>query len=231
MARPSTILPSAAARRALLLGLAALLLAIALSSDVGFALLSRAVAAFQPVLSAHPRASAALFVLLSALSAMLAFFSSAVLVPAAAAHWGAALTAAFLWIGWLLGGLASYWLARAVGRPVVRLLGGPQVTAWADRLSSSMSLVVLLLLQLALPSEIPGYLCGLLRVSPRLYLPALALGEIPFALGTVVLGESVILRRPAVLVGLGAGAAALSLIAARLLSRRLGRGERDSSTR
>ena len=62
------------------------------------------------------------FVLVSALSAMLAFFSSAVVVPVAVYAWGNATTLALLWGAWLLGGIGSYVVGRTLGR---------RVAAWA----------------------------------------------------------------------------------------------------
>lgn len=41
-----------------------------------------------------------------------------------------------------------------------------------------------------MPSEIPGYLLGMLRYRFLLYLTALGITEIPYAVATVYLGES-----------------------------------------
>ena len=35
-----------------------------------------------------------------------------------------------------------------------------------------------------------GYICGLLRVPPLIYVAALAVAELPYALGTVLLGAA-----------------------------------------
>jgi uncharacterized membrane protein YdjX (TVP38/TMEM64 family) len=48
----------------------------------------------------------------------------------------------------------------------------------------------ILLFQAAVPSEIPGYVLGILRYSFPLYLAALAITELPYAIATVYLGES-----------------------------------------
>lgn len=204
--------------RALLLLAACLLIAGLLSSDKIFGLLERLLAAAEPTITAHPVAGALLFLLLSALSAMLAFFSSAVLVPLAVLSWGVSGTILLLWAGWILGGLAAYTLGRALGRPIIRSLASAR---WAielgDRLSARAPFAIIFLLQLALPSEIPGYLFGLARVRLGVYLLALALAEVPFAIGTVLLGESIVERRVLLLVALGAGGVVLGLVAMRLL--------------
>ena len=81
----------------------------------------------------------------------------------------------------------------------------------------------MVLLQLALPSELPGYLFGLLRLRFTTYLAALALAEIPFAVGTVLVGESVVEQRGVTLLLLGAIGAAISVYALLQLRRRLQR--------
>ena len=77
------------------------------------------------------------------------------------------------------------------------------------------------MLHLAMPSEIPGYLCGYLGVRRRTYLSALALAEFPYAVGAVMLGEGVVNRQIGWLVGFGLIGAALSLCSLWVLHRRL----------
>ena len=216
--------PPSSWRRALVLLLVFGLLAAMLTSDTLYALLQRLLAAVGPSIASHPVGGAVAFVLASALSAMLAFFSSAVLVPVAVASWGKAATVALLWLGWFLGGLCAYGIGRTVGRPLLRR-SGAAAESWyyQQRLPASVGLPVVFLLQLALPSEIPGYLCGLLRVRLRIYATALALAELPYAIGTVWIGESILQRQGAWLVGLGVLAAIASGYALYLLRRGLDR--------
>ena len=211
-------------RRALVLLLVFALLAAMLTSDTLYALLQRLLAAVGPSISSHPVGGAVAFVLASALSAMLAFFSSAVLVPVAVASSGKAATVVLLWLGWFLGGLCAYGIGRTIGRPLLGRSGAARESLYyQQRLPASVGLPGVFLLQLALPSEIPGYLCGLLRVRLRIYATALALAELPFAIGTVWVGESILQREGAWLVGLGVLAAIASGYALYLLHRALGR--------
>ena len=166
---------------------------------------------------------ALLFVLLAALSAMLAFFSTAVLVPAAVYAWGPWLSAVLLWLGWMLGGLGAYTLASLVGRPAMRWVAhGHPFTAYETRLRRETPFGLVLLFQLALPSEIPGYVLGLARYPLHRYLAALAIAELPYAVGTMLLGESFVSRRVWLLVALGAGAVVMAVVLGRVLRRRLG---------
>lgn len=179
-------------------------------------------AAAEPMIASHPVMGMLLFVLLSALSAMVAFFSTALLVPVAVYSWGQPATMILLWLGWLLGGVCAYAMGFGLGRPLLATMGATRLLAfYRERLPERVPFAVVLLLQLALPSEIPGYLFGLLRVRARTYLAAMALAEIPFVVGTVLVGESVVEQRGGMLLLLGVIGAAISLYALLLLRRRL----------
>ncbi len=205
--------------------LAALLggLVLLASSDAFQALVARLLEVMGPVISRHPFWGAWLFLVLSALSAMLAFFSSAVLVPVAIHTWGKAVCVFLLWLGWMLGGVGAYSLARYGGRPVVRRFSSVGVLArYEERISRDTPWGLVLLFQLAVPSEIPGYVLGLARYGLRRYLAVLALAELPYAVGTVYLGSSFLERRLSVLLGVGALGILFSLWALRTLRKRLG---------
>ena len=174
------------------------------------------------VIAQHPVLGALLFVLLAALSAMLAFVSSAVLVPVAVAVWGAALCAALLWGGWILGGLCAYGIGRWLGQSVVARLTSRQTLAhYQDRLSKRAPFGLVLLFQLALPSEIPGYVLGMANYSLARYLLALAIAELPYVIGTVFLGTSLLQRRMPLLLSVGAASILFSVWAWRSLQQRL----------
>ena len=177
----------------------------------------------EPVIARHPVWGAVLFLLLSAFSAMLAFFSSAVLVPVAIQAWGKLACTFLLWLGWILGGVCAYGIARFWGRPVVRRLASARGLArYEERISRNTPLGLVLLFQLAVPSEIPGYVLGLARYGLRKYLMVLALAELPYAVGTAYLGESLMKQRTVLLLGLGALAILVSAWALHVLRRRLG---------
>jgi uncharacterized membrane protein YdjX (TVP38/TMEM64 family) len=162
------------------------------------------------------------FVLLAAGSAMLAFVSSAVLIPVAVHVWGAPLCALLLWLGWFLGGVATYAVGRYLGRPIVERLVRPatiaKYEAWAR---SSVALAPILIVQLALPSDAAGYIFGIVRCRPVVFLAALAVAEVPYALGAVYLGVSFLERNLLALVGLGVAGIALSAWALTRVHRRL----------
>ena len=196
--------------------------ALLLSFDPVYEGLQRALSAVAPSIAGHPRLGAVAFVLFAALSAVLAFFSSALLLPAAVYTWGTTATFVLLWLGWLLGGIFTYALGCGLRRSQGEVSRAPsKLDSYLQKTPGEVTFALVLLLCLALPSEIPGYLCGYLGVRIRTYGPALAMAELPYALGAVVLGDGVAHRHIGWLVACGFVGAALSLLALRALHKRL----------
>lgn len=143
------------------------------------------------VIAVQPCLGMAVFVGLSMLSAMVAFFSSAVFVPLAIYTWGIGTTAVLLWAGWLLGGICSFCIGRFLGRRVATaIVGEEKISAWQGQLERRNRFAEVLLFQAIVPSEIPGYVLGILRYRFSLYLLALAITELPYVFGVVFLGEN-----------------------------------------
>jgi uncharacterized membrane protein YdjX (TVP38/TMEM64 family) len=208
--------------RALALSLFILVLAAVASIDGVHGAVADLFAAAGRVIEAHPVLGTTLFIAFSGVSAMLAFVSSAVLVPVAVYTWGEPLTLLMLWAGWMLGGICAYGVGRLLGRPVVEYLASAAVLNRYERqVSAHAPFGLVLLFQVALPSELPGYLLGLVRYDFLKYLLALALAETPYAAATVYLGASFLERRPVTLLSVGAGIAALSALAFLVLRKRL----------
>ncbi len=210
-------------RAALLTALVAGLIALGRSDTLHQELLQVLDAAKQ-VIARHPVAGPIAFVGLSAISAMIAFVSNAVLVPAAVYAWGAPTTMLLLWIGWTLGGAIAYTLALTFGRPLLRWIVASQtLSRYQHLLDKRPAFTSVLLFQMALPSEIPGYLLGLARYPFWRYIAALMLAELPYAVGTVLLGLGFVQRDTATLVAVClVGALGLAVVA-RLLRDRNGR--------
>ncbi|MDQ3265916.1 MAG: hypothetical protein M3Y59_20055 [Myxococcota bacterium] len=80
----------------------------------------------------------------------------------------------------------------------------------------------MILFQLAVPSELPGYVLGLARYPFHRYFAVVALAELPYAIGAVFLGANVVDRRLGLLLAWGALAILLSVLALRALRRRVG---------
>lgn len=222
-------------RRAAALVVLCLVLAAVASSEELHAALLQVLQAVEQIIKVHPVLGATLFVVFAAVSAMIAFVSVAVIVPVAIYTWGQGASILLLWLGWILGGVCAYGTARFLGRRVVHWLTAEAGLRRLESVVNSQTpLSLVLLLQLALPSEIPGYLLGLVRYPLPRYLMALALAELPYALATVVLGASFLERRSWLLLVIGLFLVAGSLFAFQALRGRLGAREaqlRDASGR
>lgn len=194
-------------RAAVLVALCVALAAIASSEALHDALLDL-LEVIEDVIVQHPVTGAVLFVAFAAVSAMFAFVSIAVIVPAAVLAWGDLLSMAMLWIGWILGGCITYGIGRFLGPRVVRWLTAERTLyRFERRLQRDAPFGLILLFQLALPSEIPGYVLGLARYRFLKYLLALSIAELPYTVVTVYLGASFIERRSGVIL-----AAAVTLV-------------------
>jgi uncharacterized membrane protein YdjX (TVP38/TMEM64 family) len=199
-------------RAAILVVLCITLAAIASSSDLHEALMG-VLAVTEDIIGQHPIAGAAAFVILAAISAIFTFVSIAVIVPAAVFAWGPAASIALLWLGWILGGAATYGIGKFFGRPVVGwLTAGEALRRVESRIPDNAPLWLITLLQLALPSEIPGYVLGLVRYPFPRYVLALGLAELPYTFATVYLGASFVEGRVGLILITGALIALLSLV-------------------
>ena len=211
-----------AKRRAVLLLLVAAGLLLVASFDQLHAWLIAFLAWAEPIIRTRPILGGVLFLLFAAASAMLAFVSSAIIVPVGVYVWGEPLSTLLLWTGWILGGICSYGIGRSLGRPVVKALSaGDALERYEHRVSQQAPFALILLFQLALPSEVPGYLLGLVRYPFWKYIAALALAELPYALATIYLGSSFLERRIYRLAGLALVMVAFSAWATYTLHKRL----------
>lgn len=209
-------------RRAAILALMCVALAAVAASTTFHTALLDVLVASRNVIVAYPLQGALLFVLLAAASAMLAFVSIAIVVPVAVFVWGEPLSMLLLWLGWILGGAIAYGIARFLGRPVVRWLTADTILHRIERrIHPDTPFSVILLFQVGLPSEIPGYVLGLVRYPFGKYLPALALAELPYTIATVRLGAGFVGAQSGVVLAVGLSIAALSVGAFYLLRKRM----------
>jgi uncharacterized membrane protein YdjX (TVP38/TMEM64 family) len=208
-------------RRALILALLCAALAAAASSADLHAALMRVLESGREIIAHHPVRGALLFVVFAALSAMLAFVSAAVVVPVAVYVWGAPLSMLLLWLGWILGGTCAWGIGRLLGRRVVAWLTMQDVLERLEqRIHRNTSFGLIVLVQFALPSEIPGYVLGLARYSFFRYLAAFAVAELPYAVLTVLLGANFVERRSGMVLAAGVSLVAAGVGAFYLLRRK-----------
>ena len=208
-------------RRALILLLMLAVVVAAAASDPMHRLVSQAVAAAEVAIRGHDVAGAVAYVVLSAASAMFVFLSTAIVTPLAVEVFGPLPALLLLWLGWVLGGAVAYSIGRFLGHRVAsRLVPAARLREYEARAARLVSFRHVLLFQLAVPSEIPGYVLGLVGCRFVPFVIGMALAELPFAIGAVYLGESFLERDYAVLIGLGLAGVTLSWIAFRLVHER-----------
>ncbi len=187
---------SSAWRRVLAIALVCTALIAVTLSDQLHGLLSAMLHTAEGLMSRHSLAGATVFACVAAVSAMFAAVSSAVLVPAAIVAWGAPISLMLLWAGWCAGGVASYYLGRLPGRSAARWLSAEAAVHGLERrLRPDTPFSLILALQLALPSELQGWLLGLVRYPFRRYLAGLAVAEFPYAVATLYMSTGVVERR------------------------------------
>lgn len=208
-------------RKLVIVGAGVGLLLLFGSSDWLQGLFGRLLAVTEQTIAVHPVAGALLFVLLAALSGMLAFFSSALIAPVAVHTWGPTSSALLLWGGWILGGTVSYAIGRFLGRPLFGRVTPKGLAQYERLIRRDTPFGLVAMFQLAMPSEVPGYFLGVVRYSFWRYIVVVAAGELPYAIGTVILGHSFLTHQVLPFVLLGGLAVASSVWAAVRLRRGL----------
>ena len=205
------------------IGLLVVLAGLIAASDTLHGKTEAIVAWIENLIAQAPLLGMLAFLLLAMLSAMVAFFSSALFAPIAIVAWGKTACFLLLWCGWFLGGVASYCVGRFLGRAVAAtIVGDDRITAWEGQVSSRTRFIHVLFFQAVVPSEVPGYVLGVLRYRVLFYLAALGITELPYAVATVYLGDSFLKGESGVFILLGIAAITLAAFVVQI-HRRLGR--------
>jgi uncharacterized membrane protein YdjX (TVP38/TMEM64 family) len=144
------------------------------------------------VIASNPVMGALVFLLFSMLSAMLAFASSAVLVPAANLVFGKLVTFLLLWGGWVAGSIVAYAIGRQARPLLIRLGYQRTLEKYQEYVSRRTKFWMVLMFCFAVPSEIPGYVLGGVHYPFWRFLSAIAATEAIYALGLVFAGEKLL---------------------------------------
>lgn len=134
--------------------------------------------------------SALIFILLSALSALLSFVSSVVLIPVAVGIFGNWLAIVLLMIGWILGGVVTYWIGWHASHPVLKHFSVfRKLDKWRSQIPISADWLLAFLFRFGTPSE-TGYLFGVIRYPWKKYLIVTFFAELPYAILAVYAGDA-----------------------------------------
>ena len=126
-----------------------------------------------------------LFVATSAIAVLMPVATNLPLVPVAALAWGPWWTAALLLVGWTIGAVAAFALARHARQPMLRLLPSVMRHADIDRLVHPQHRVLsLAILRATFPVDVLSYALGAFSpaTTHREQALSVVLGAAPFAL-------------------------------------------------
>lgn len=174
------------------------------------------------IMEDHPVSGAVVFFAMSAISPMLAFASSAVLVPPANLVWGKFITFFLLWGGWVAGIAAAYAIGYLARPMLIRMGYGEKLEKYREFASKRLKFWQLFLFCLAVPSEIPGYLFGGVHYPFWKFLAAMSIAEAIYAAGVVIAGERLTLADPKTVL-ITVGVLAFVALSARFLLRIFGK--------
>lgn len=147
------------------------------------------------MMSLNPVLGVVFFFLASSLSALLAFASSLILIPSALLAWGAFGTFFLLWAGWLAGAAIAYMAGSRLVRPLFTWWGGEQkIVHYQQFVSREANFWTVLLFCLAVPSEIPGYVFGILKYPFGRFMAAMAVSEALYAVLALLAAQNLLRR-------------------------------------
>jgi uncharacterized membrane protein YdjX (TVP38/TMEM64 family) len=209
-------------RRIALLALVLVVALVVVLSNPLYAALLDILAVAERLIREYPRAGMFVFLVLSGLSAMLTFFSSVALVPVGVYVWGPLVTMLLLLTGGSVGGMLGYWAARTLGRRIVkRLFPDAPLRKYEEFFRTRARWGTIMLFRIALQSELPSYVMGLLRYPFLRYVVIIVLGELPYVIAVVYLGEAFLRRNAALFAGVFVLAVGMTVWAWRALQREM----------
>jgi uncharacterized membrane protein YdjX (TVP38/TMEM64 family) len=179
-------------------GAGILALALLLNSAMFKGFVDEAAGWAEGIMKAHPIAGAVVFFLFSALSAMLMFTSSVVLVPPANLVWGKLVTFLLLLGGWVAGAMIAFGIGKLAAPMLLRLGYKEKLEKYQHFVSKRMKFWAVLLFCFAVPSEVPGYLFGSMKYPFWKFIAAIAIAEAIYGLGIIIAGESLLEAKPGV---------------------------------
>ncbi len=172
----------------------------------------------------YPVLSVFVFLALAAISAVLIFFSSILIVPIAVFAWGEPATFFLLLLGWFIGAIIAYFIGKNFGRNVVGyFISAKRINDYEDFISKEMGIFDVILLKLALPSEVPSFFLGIVHYPFLKYIFVVIISELPFAIWAVYLSGAFIEDKRLVFTGVLIATIALLSIAERKYRKKMKR--------
>ncbi|PIP73799.1 MAG: hypothetical protein COW88_00775 [Candidatus Lloydbacteria bacterium CG22_combo_CG10-13_8_21_14_all_47_15] len=128
-------------------------------------------------------AGMASYVFVATIATVIAPFNALPLIPIAVSLWGSFVTALLSLLGWLLGAVFAFWIARRYGAVVVKKFIDLRRAEEIERMLPDRHILwALIFLRMALPVDILSYALGAFtNVRFRIYFLATIIGMTPFA--------------------------------------------------
>lgn len=154
----------------------------ALLAGVVFLELTMDISSLETFVHSSPVLGGLLYIFLLMASVVLLPFSSLPLLPLAAAVFGVWMAALLNIIGWWLGCLIAFGVARLGRTYLEKITSLVAIDRLEKKIPSDISFVGIIVLRMILPVDITSFALGLLKdLSFRMYAVASLLGIIPFA--------------------------------------------------
>lgn len=156
-----------------------------------FDVVSQALVFSKTSIELHPIASVFIFLILAILSAVSVFFTSIITVPLAVFAWGELFTIILLMTGWFIGAMILYGIGKFLGRQIVEyFVSKAKVNKYGSLISREMQMFDIILIKLALPSEVPSFFLGIVQYPFLKYIAVVIISEVPFAVWAVYLSST-----------------------------------------
>ncbi len=138
---------------------------------------------------------AVIFTLLEIVSIVIAPVSTIFLIPVAADIFGPFFTALLSVLGWTIGSVIAFGIARRFGRPVLEKIVEPEkLEKYRNYISPDAEFLTVLLLRVMLPVDVISYAVGLFTVMRfKKYLLATVIGITPFSFIYSYGGEAILM--------------------------------------
>ncbi len=140
----------------------------------------------------YPVLTGLVYVAVTAAAIVVLPLSSMPLIPIAAAAWGITIGGILSILGWWIGAVIAFLIARYLGRPVlVRLVSREKIQEWESKIPRDTGFLAIVIIRMIFPVEIPSYVLGLTEaVSFRTYALASLIGMTPFAFVILSMGSA-----------------------------------------
>jgi len=136
------------------------------------------------------------FIFLAFLAVVIAPLTVIPLIPVAGALFGPFLAAVYTILGWFLGSLVDFWLAREFGRPVLeKFVSLKSIEKYENYIPKEMEFWWVFLLRMIIPVDLLSYALGLFsRISSWKYSLATFFSIMPFAFVISYAGSALLER-------------------------------------